>query len=216
MVQAADRFNLEAAHPGASDRYQLDVVTSEAYWLCSKSVSSDCGRFELRGEELGQSSSLIRVKSSLGPSPPADPGVKAEDDSDNPLSKEDMARGQRNCVCSGTGMQQSRSRPRKCWESLGVLMTSVKNWSTIGWMPQNKTAAQGLIADPLAKIEIEEFGKLDKAGRWEEPGQQCPGNRETATAADETLEQTNMRLPNWRRFATISTKTYIMVGRVVI
>jgi hypothetical protein len=71
MVQAADRFNLEGGpHLGASDRYQLDVVTPED--LLAMLEIRELGlraRFELTLGELGQLRDSHSRESSLGPSP---------------------------------------------------------------------------------------------------------------------------------------------------
>ena len=62
--------------------------------------------------------------------------------------------------------------------------------------PERKQRLKELIADPLAKIGIEEFGKLDQklAALEKSLGGNAPVTPETATAADETLEQTNVTI----------------------
>ncbi len=204
MVQAADRFNLEGGpHVGASDRYQLDVVTPED--LLAMLEIRELGlraRFELTLGELGQlRDSLIRVKSSLGPmSTGADPeDLQAEDDSGKPLSKEDIARGaaELRLLRVQRGMQQSQ---KSAQEVLGISggFDDIREELVNNRVdtPERKQRLKELIADPLAKIGTEDFGKLDQNLAALEKG--LTGNTsvtpETATAADDTLEQTNVTI----------------------
>jgi len=204
MVQAADRFNLEGGpHLGASDRYQLDVVTPED--LLAMLEIRELGlraRFELTLGELGQlRDSLIRVKSSLGPvSAGADPeDLKAEDDSGKPLSKEDITRraAELRLLRVQRGMQQSQ---KSAQEVLGISggFNDIREELVNNRVdtPERKQRLKELIADPLAKIGTEEFGKLDQKLAALEKGLSgnAPITPETATAADETLEQTNVTI----------------------
>ncbi|MGI8980386.1 MAG: hypothetical protein ACR2FY_14255 [Pirellulaceae bacterium] len=204
MVQAADRFNLEGGpHLGASDRYQLDVVTPED--LLAMLEIRELGlraRFELTLGELGQlRDSLIRVKSSLGPvSAGADPeDLKAEDDSGQPLSKEDIARraAELRLLRVQRGMQQSQ---KSAQEVLGISggFNDIREELVNNRVdtPERKQRLKELIADPLAKIGAEEFGKLDEklAALEKTLGSNVPITAEKATAADETLEQTNVTI----------------------
>ena len=204
MVQAADRFNLEGGpHLGASDRYQLDVVTPED--LLAMLEIRELGlraRFELTLGELGQlRDSLIRVKSSLGPvSAGADPeDLKAEDDSGQPLSKEDIARraAELRLLRVQRGMQQSQ---KSAQEVLGISggFNDIREELVNNRVdtPERKQRLKELIADPLAKIGTEEFGKLDQklAALEKSLGGNVPVTPETATVADETLEQTNVTI----------------------
>ena len=204
LVQAADRFNLEGGpHLGASDRYQLDVVTPED--LLAMLEIRELGlraRFELTLGELGQlRDSLIRVKSSLGPvSAGADPeDLKAEDDSGKPLSKEDIARraAELRLLRVQRGMQQSQ---KSAQEVLGISagFNDIREELVNNRVdtPERKQRLKELIADPLAKIGTEEFGKLDQklAALAKGLSGNAPLTPETATAADETLEQTNVTI----------------------
>jgi hypothetical protein len=204
MVQAADRFNLEGGpHVGASDRYQLDVVTPED--LLAMLEIRELGlraRFELTLGELGQlRDSLVRVKSSLGPaSAGADPeDLKAEDDAGKPLSKEDIARraAELRLLRVQRGMQQSQ---KSAQEVLGISggFNDIREELINNRVDttERKQRLKELIADPLAKIGTEEFGKLDQklAALEKNLTGNAPVSPETATAADETLEQTNVTI----------------------
>ena len=204
MVQAADRFNLEGGpHLGSSDRYQLDVVTPED--LLAMLEIRELGlraRFELTLGELGQlRDSLVRVKSSLGPaSAGADPeDLRAEDDAGKPLSKEDIARraAELRLLRVQRGMQQSQ---KSAQEVLGISggFNDIREELINNRVDttERKQRLKELIADPLAKIGTEEFGKLDQKLAALEKGLigNTPVSPETATAADETLEQTNVTI----------------------
>ncbi|MCE9527966.1 MAG: hypothetical protein K8R36_18145 [Planctomycetales bacterium] len=204
MVQAADRFNLEGGpHVGASDRYQLDVVTPEE--LLAMLEIRELGlraRFELTLGELGQlRDSLVRVKASLGPaSAGADPeDLKAEDDAGKPLSKEDIARraAELRLLRVQRGMQQSQ---KSAQEVLGISggFNDIREELINNRVDttERKQRLKELIADPLAKIGTEEFGKLDQklAALEKNLTGNAPVSPETATAADETLEQTNVTI----------------------
>ncbi|MFN0016890.1 MAG: hypothetical protein ACKVP0_01455 [Pirellulaceae bacterium] len=204
MVQAADRFNLEGGpHVGASDRYQLDVVTPED--LLAMLEIRELGlraRFELTLGELGQlRDSLVRVKSSLGPaSAGADPeDLKAEDDAGKPLSKEDIARraAELRLLRVQRGMQQSQ---KSAQEVLGISggFNDIREELVNNRVDttERKQRLKELIADPLAKIGTEEFGKLDQklAALEKNLTGDTAVSPETATTADETLEQTNVTI----------------------
>jgi hypothetical protein len=204
MVQAADRFNLDGGpHVGASDRYQLDVVTPED--LLAMLEIRELGlraRFELTLGEMGElRDSLIRVKSSLGPvSAGADPeDLRAEDDSGKPLSQEDIARraAELRLLRVQRGMQQSQ---KSAQEVLGISggFNDIREELVNNRVdtPERKQRLKELIADPLAQIGTEEFGKLDQylAALEKSLGGNGPKTPETARAADETLEQTNVTI----------------------
>ncbi len=204
MVQAADRFNLDGGpHLGSSDRYQLDVVTPED--LLAMLEIRELGlraRFELTLGELGQlRDSLVRVKSSLGPaSAGADPeDLRAEDDSGKPLTKEDIARraADLRLLRVQRGMQQSQ---KSAQEVLGISggFNDIREELINNRVDttERKQRLKELIADPLAKIGTEEFGKLDEnlAALEKVLTGNAPVTPETTTAADDALEQTNVTI----------------------
>lgn len=204
MVQAADRFNLQGGpHLGASDRYQLDVVTPED--LLAMLEIRELGlraRFELTLGELGQlRDSLIRVKTSLGPvSAGSDPeDVAAEDDAGKPLSKEDIARraAELRLLRVQRGMQQSQ---KSAQEVLGISggFNDIREELINNRVDteERKQRLKELIADPLAKIGTEDFAKLDQelSALEQKLAGNAPVTPETAAAADETLEHTNVTI----------------------